>query len=174
MRLPPFREYPMSATARRVRDAADPVPPPEDGPHRMICRQMKMVMNSLVRRVDAHMQPLELTGMQWEPVMLLWLKRADTVAGLARVSQMGVPSMTRMLDRLEEKDLLRRERSELDRRVVNLHLTAKGKKVANKIWPIVVEGMHVHLDGFKKEELNQLSDLLGRMLANGARDAESN
>jgi DNA-binding MarR family transcriptional regulator len=140
----------------------------------MICRQMKMVMNSLVRRVDAHMQPLELTGMQWEPVMLLWLKRADTVAALARVSQVGVPSMTRMLDRLEQKDLLRRERSELDRRVVNLHLTPKGRKVASKIWPIVVEGMNVHLEGFKKEELNQLNDLLGRMLANGARDAQDN
>jgi DNA-binding MarR family transcriptional regulator len=163
----------MTATARRAREP-DLLPPPEDGPHRMICRQMKMVMSSLVRRVDTHMQPLELTGMQWEPVLLLWLKRADTVAGLARVSQVGVPSMTRMLDRLEQKDLLRRERSELDRRVVNLHLTAKGKKVANKIWPIVVDGMHVHLDGFKKEELNQLSDLLGRMLANGARDADQN
>lgn len=160
----------MSVTARR----ADSIPPPEDGTHRMICRQIKMVMNSLTRRVDAHMQPLELTGMQWEPLMLVWLKRADTVAGLARVSQVGVPSMTRMLDRLEQKDLLRRERSETDRRVVNLHLTAKGRKVANKIWPIVVEGMNVHLDGFRKEELNQLNDLLGRMLANGARDAQKN
>jgi DNA-binding MarR family transcriptional regulator len=159
----------MSATARKH---VDPVPPPEDGTHRMICRQIKMVMNSLTRRVDAHMQPLELTGMQWEPLMLVWLKRADTVAALARVSQVGVPSMTRMLDRLEQKDLLRRERSETDRRVVNLHLTAKGKKVANKIWPIVVEGMNVHLDGFRKEELNQLNDLLGRMLANGAQDAQ--
>ena len=162
----------MTATARRPREA-DSIPPPEDGTHRLICRQIKMVMNSLTRRVDAHMQPLELTGMQWEPVMLLWLKRADTVAGLARISQVGVPSMTRMLDRLEEKDLLRRERSETDRRVVNLHLTPKGKKVANKIWPIVVEGMHVHLDGFKKEELNQLNDLLARMLANGAREAQT-
>lgn len=161
----------MTATAKRLREV-DPVPPPEDGTHRMICRQIKMVMSSLTRRVDAHMQPLELTGMQWEPLMLVWLKRADTVAALARVSQVGVPSMTRMLDRLEQKDLLRRERSELDRRVVNLHLTPKGKKVANKIWPIVVEGMNVHLEGFKKEELNQLNDLLGRMLANGARDAE--
>jgi len=164
----------MTATARRIRDQNDPVPPPEDDPHRMICRQLKHVVNSLLRRVDQHMQPLELTGMQWEPVLMLWLKRADTVAGLARASQMGVASMTRMLDRLEQKDLLRRERSELDRRVVNLHLTAKGRKVAAKIWPIVVEGMHVHLDGFKKEELGQLNDLLGRMLANGARDAETN
>ncbi len=163
----------MTATTRRLRDV-DPVPPPEDGTQRMICRQIKLVMNSLTRRVDAHMQPLELTGMQWEPLMLVWLKRADTVAALARVSQVGVPSMTRMLDRLEQKDLLRRERSELDRRVVNLHLTPKGRKVAGKIWPIVVEGMNVHLEGFKKEELNQLHDLLGRMLANGARDAEKN
>ena len=136
----------------------------------MICRQLKQVMQSLVRRVDSRMQPLELTGMQWEPLMLLWLKRADTVAGLARVSQVGVPSMTRMLDRLEEKALLRRERSAVDRRVVNLHLTPKGKRIANRIWPIVVEGMHVHLEGFEKEELTQLSGFLGRMLANGARD----
>jgi len=162
----------MPATARRVRDNTDPVPLPENDPYRAICRQVKLVGSSLMRRVDQHMQPLELTGMQWEPVLMLWLKRADTVAGLARVSQMGFASMSRMLDRLEEKELLRRERSESDRRVVHLHLTAKGKKVANKIWPIVVEGMHVHLDGFKKEELAQLNDLLGRMMANGARDAE--
>ena len=161
-----------AAALRRARESADPVPPPEDNVHRAICRQIKLVFSSLVRRVDQHMQPLDLTGMQWEPVLMLWLKRADTVAGLARVSQMGFASMSRMLDRLEEKELLRRERSADDRRVVNLHLTTKGKKVANKIWPIVVEGMQVHLDGFKKEELAQFSDFLGRMLANGARDAE--
>jgi len=164
----------MNSAARRTRDATDAVPPPEDNVHRMICRQLKQVTSSLSRRVDRHMQPLELTGMQWEPVLILWLKRADTVAGLARLSQVGFASMSRMLDRLEGKDLLRRERSELDRRVVHLHLTAKGRKVASKIWPIVVEGMHVHLDGFKKEELSQLDALLGRMLANGARDAEAN
>ena len=163
----------MPVALRKIRETTDPVPPPEDDLHRSICRQVKQASSSLMRRVDQHMQPLELTGMQWEPVLMLWLKRADTVAGLARVSQMGFASMSRMLDRLEEKDLLRRERSADDRRVVHLHLTAKGKKIANKIWPIVVEGMHVHLDGFKKEELVQFSGFLTRMLANGARDAEA-
>src|SRR5215467_2387818 len=152
----------MPAALRKTRENTDPIPLPEDDPHRSICRQVKQVSSSLIRRVDQHMQPLELTGMQWEPVLMLWLKRADTVAGLARVSQVGFASMSRMLDRLEEKDLLRRERSADDRRVVHLHLTPKGKKIANRIWPIVVEGMHVHLDGFKKEELVQFSDFLGR------------
>src|ERR1700754_351144 len=116
------------ATPARVRTAADPVPPPEDNAHRAICRQIKQLSSSLVRRGDRHMQPLELTGMQWEPVLMLWLKRADTRAGLARYSQVGFAAMSRMLDRLEEKDLLRRERRETDRRVVHLHLTPKGKK----------------------------------------------
>ena len=117
----------MTAVARPLRERSreivpEIVPLPEDDPHRMICRQLKLVVNSLVRRVDRHMQPIELTGMQWEPLLMLWLKRADTVAGLARVSQVGFASMSRMLDRLEEKDLLRRERSETDRRVVHLQI----------------------------------------------------
>jgi DNA-binding MarR family transcriptional regulator len=164
---------PMSTIAARRREAADPVPPLEDDVQRSICRQVKLVLNSLVRRVDRHMQPLHLTGMQWEPILMLWLGRADTVAGLARVSQVSFASMSRMLDRLEAKQLLRRARSARDRRVVHLHLTQKGRRVAARIWPIVVAGMNVHLDGFTKEELVRFNDYLARMLANGARDAQT-
>jgi DNA-binding MarR family transcriptional regulator len=162
----------MSSSAARLRATPAPVPPVEDDIHRSICRQVKLAMNSLVRRVDRRMQPLELTGMQWEPVLVLWLKRADTVAGLARVSEVGFASMSRMLDRLEQKKLLRRERSAEDRRVVHLHLTPKGRRVAARIWPIVVEAMNMHLDGFRKDELARFNEYLARMLANGARDAE--
>ena len=163
----------MPAALKKTREPAESVPLPENDPHRMICRQLKLVASSLVRRVDLHMQPLELTGMQWEPLLMLWLGRADTVAALARAIQMGDASMSRMLDRLEDKGLVRRERSAADRRVVHLHLTPKGRKVANRIWPIVVDGMHVHLDGFKKDELVLFNDFLSRMLSNGARDAEA-
>src|SRR5262245_36291684 len=163
----------MPSSVARLREPAESVPPVEDDVQRSICRQVKLVMSSLLRRVDRRMQPLELTGMQWEPVLVLWLKRADTVQGLARVSQVGFASMSRMLDRLEKKKLLRRERSAADRRVVHLHLTPKGRRVAAKIWPIVVEGMNVHLDGFRKDELARFNDYLAPMLANGVRDAEA-
>ena len=163
----------MPSSVARLREPAESVPPAEDDVHRSICRQVKLVMSSLLRRVDRRMQPLELTGMQWEPVLVLWLKRADTVQGLARVSQVGFASMSRMLDRLEKKKLLRRERSASDRRVVHLHLTPKGRRVAAKIWPIVVEGMNVHLDGFRQDELARFNEFLARMLTNGVRDAEA-
>ena len=159
----------MPAAARRVREVTAPVPPPEDNVHRAICRQVKLVMSSLLRRVDQHMQPLELTGMQWEPVLMLWLKRADTVAGLARVSQMGFASMSRMLDRLEQKQLLVRQRSDSDRRVVNLTLTDKGRDAAAAIPPVVRDELSRHLQDFSPEETGQLVSMLNRMLENGAR-----
>jgi DNA-binding MarR family transcriptional regulator len=160
----------MTALARRRREAPDLAFAPDD-PQRLVGRLIKQVFSSLVRRIDERMQPLELTAMQWEPMLLLSLKRADTVAALARESQVDCGAMTRMLDRLEEKQLLRRRRSETDRRVVHLHLTVKGQKVAREIVPVVVEELEIHLSGFKKEELATLVALLSRMLKNGARDA---
>ncbi len=158
-----------AAAVRRPREVeADPF---GDEPHRTVGRLIKQVFNSLVRRIDARMQPLELTAMQGEPVLLLWLKRADTVAALARETRVDCGAMTRMLDRLEEKQLVRRQRSVEDRRVVHLHLTVKGQKVARTIMPVVMEELEAHLSDFRKDELTTLIGLLSRMLKNGAGDA---
>ena len=99
---------------------------------RAVGRLIKQVFSSLVRGVDQHMQPLELTAMQWEPILLLLLERADTVAALARESNVNCGAMTRMLDRLEEKQLVRRRRSADDRRVVHLELTDKGRRAGDE------------------------------------------
>jgi DNA-binding MarR family transcriptional regulator len=160
----------MASLARRRRDTPEPAVAADD-PQRVVGRLIKQVLTSIVRRIDERMQPLELTAMQWEPMLLLSLKRADTVAALARESQVDCGAMTRMLDRLEEKQLLRRRRSESDRRVVHLHLTVKGQKVAREILPVVLEELQVHLSDFRKDELLTLVQLLSRMLKNGARDA---
>jgi DNA-binding MarR family transcriptional regulator len=129
-------------------------------------RLIKLVFASLVRNVDTRMQPLELTAMQWEPLLLLSLGRADTVAGLARECNMDCGAMTRMLDRLEQKQLLQRQRSEHDRRVVHLVLTSKGRDVAGGIPLVVRDELQRHLHGFTPDETQQLTGLLLRMLAN--------
>lgn len=45
--------------------------------------------------------------------------------------------MTRMLDKLETKELLKRSRSDEDRRIVNLSLTIQGHHLAQQIPEIV-------------------------------------
>jgi DNA-binding MarR family transcriptional regulator len=141
--------------------------PATDSPSRTIGRLIKQVFSSLVRGVDDRMQPLELTAMQWEPLLLLFLERADTVAALARESQVDCGAMTRMLDRLEHKQLLRRRRSDADRRVVHLELTHKGVSVGKAIQPLINAELKRHLRGFSEDEISTLVGLLGRMLENG-------
>jgi len=138
---------------------------PEEPPLQ-IGRLLKLVFLSMLRNVDARMQPLELTAMQWEPLLLLALGRADTVAALARECQMDCGAMTRMLDRLEQKHLLLRSRNDVDRRVVNLSLTEKGRESAAGIPSLVREELQRHLMGFSPQDQQQLIVLLSRMLEN--------
>lgn len=135
-------------------------------PPLQVGRLLKLVFLSMLRSVDARMQPLELTAMQWEPLLLLALGRADTVAALARECQMDCGAMTRMLDRLEQKQLLLRTRNDADRRVVNLSLTDKGRESAAGIPALVREELQRHLIGFTAQDQQQLVDLLTRMLEN--------
>jgi DNA-binding MarR family transcriptional regulator len=135
---------------------------PEEPPLQ-IGRLVKLVFSSLLRNVDARMQPLELTAMQWEPLLLLALGRADTVAALARECQMDCGAMTRMLDRLEQKQLLLRSRNDA---VVNLSLTQKGRESAAGIPVLVREELQRHLNGFSPQDQQQLIVLLTRMLEN--------
>jgi len=141
---------------------------PADDPGLQVGRLIKLVFSSMLRSVDARMQPLELTAMQWEPLLMLALGRADTVAALARECNVDCGAMTRMLDRLEQKQLLQRQRSATDRRVVHLMLTGKGREAAGEIPQVVREELQRHLAGFSSAEIALLTGLMNRMIANAS------
>ena len=74
--------------------------------------------------------------------------------------------MTRMLDRLEAKDLIVRTRSTDDRRPVQLELTSNGERLAERLVAAIVKVLNRHLDGFSSDELELFKSFLRRMLAN--------
>jgi len=129
---------------------------------------IKQVYNSLNRTIDREMAPLELTAMQWRPMAMLALGRADTPAELARQAGVDTGAMTRTLDRLEAKGLLRRVRSQEDRRVVKLDLTETGRQTAQRIGPVLARVLNHHLRGFSTDEVSLLTHFLLRMIANGS------
>lgn len=128
---------------------------------------MKRVMSSILAQADARLAVYDLTHAQWLPLFKLAMKDCDTVAALSRELELDPGAMTRALDRLEAKGLVRRERSTEDRRVVHLVLTDEGRKVARKVPPVMAEVLNKHLKGFSEAEWQQLLGLLGRMVANG-------
>ncbi|WP_079418183.1 MarR family winged helix-turn-helix transcriptional regulator [Thiomonas intermedia] len=133
---------------------------------------MKRCIAVLVRNLEHQLQALDLTGTQWHPLLHVHLG-CDTVAACAREMQTDAGAMTRMLDRLEAKGLLTRERSSSDRRVVNLALTPRGTEVAAQIPHVLSEVLNEHLRGFSPKEFSQLLTLLQRFIDNGEALAEA-
>ncbi|ARP86148.1 MarR family winged helix-turn-helix transcriptional regulator [Bordetella genomosp. 9] len=136
----------------------------EDNPGYLI----KMVYNSMNRALDQEMAPLGLTATQWRPVAMIALGRADTAAELARLNGVDTGAMTRTLDRLEAKKLVRRQRSEQDRRVVRIELTEEGQAIARDIPANIARTVNHYLRGFSEAEVAMLMHFMRRMLANGS------
>jgi DNA-binding MarR family transcriptional regulator len=59
--------------------------------------------------------------------------REPSIRGLAERMQLRHHSVVELVDRLERRQLLRRERSRTDRRQVILHLTPRGEKILTQL-----------------------------------------
>ncbi|WP_232368467.1 MarR family winged helix-turn-helix transcriptional regulator [Azospira inquinata] len=129
---------------------------------------LSSVKNRLVQSMDAEMADLGMTGAQLPILMSLAHGRAKTAADLCRCMNYDTGSMTRMLDRLEEKGIIARERSATDRRIIHLKLTPAGRDIYPALVNKIIRVLSLHLQGFSAEELDLFRDFLRRMLANGA------
>lgn len=75
-----------------------------------------------------------------------------------------VPDITRLLDRLVEKRLVTRQRSDRDRRVVISALTNKGRRLLQTIDAPLEKQVSGNFPGFSSRDLDHLTVLLDRIL----------
>jgi DNA-binding MarR family transcriptional regulator len=127
---------------------------------------VKQAQNALHRTIDGKMAALDLTAMQWRPLMLIAHGKACTAADLSRWHGVDTSTMTRMLDRLQAKGLLVRKRCEKDRRIIYLELTEEGHRLTAKVPYLIAESFNQHLSGFNQQEVDQLKALLRRISSN--------
>lgn len=130
--------------------------------------QLVHLMTMMRREVELRMAAHGLTDAQWKPLWALKSGRAGNAIEMAREMGIDAGAITRLLDRLEAKGLVERVRSENDRRVVHLRLTADGENVAARIPHVLASVNNDFLQGFSDAEWKQLRKLVGRMTANGA------
>ncbi len=131
---------------------------------------VRRVQASLQRHIERRVQTLALTALQWSPLLLIAQGKGDTAAALARSLDTDTGAVTRMLDRLERKGLVRRQRSTGDRRVIHLALTAEGRHAIGLVPFAIAEVLNLHLTGFSEREVDQLKGFLRRIITNGNSD----
>lgn len=77
-------------------------------------------------------------------------------------------NITLVIDNLEKRGLVRREREEGDRRRVSVHLTPEGRKLIARVFPEhvgVITGALSALTADEQEELGRLCKKLGKAVA---------
>lgn len=121
--------------------------------------------NTLKDRIlDKQLVPYGVTSAQFKVLIIIAQFGADTPAELCRHLSLDSGSMTRMLDRLEQKQLIERTRSATDRRQVQLLLTAEGKAITDRLPQIGAEAMNELLSVLDAEEVASLERILSKVL----------
>ncbi|MEN6483023.1 MAG: MarR family transcriptional regulator [Anaerolineaceae bacterium] len=72
-------------------------------------------------------------------------------------------NMTTVIDNLEKRGLLRRERSKEDRRNIIVSLTEEGSALITKIFPTHLKNITHLFSGLTREELETLENLLRKL-----------
>jgi DNA-binding MarR family transcriptional regulator len=116
---------------------------------------------------DRRLAPLELSAAQFIVIAnLAGAEEPKSASDLCKGISYDAGAMTRMLDRLEGKGLIRRNRSPHDRRLMHLELTEEGRAAYPRMREISLTVANRFLRGFTKAEARQLEGLLTRMLEN--------
>lgn len=122
---------------------------------------------------DERLAAFELTAAQFVVITALATARLEdssvSITALCKRVTYDAGAMTRMLDRLESKGLIRRHRCTADRRVVYVDLTEQGRAAFPRMREISTGVLRRLLSGFTRVEVRQLEGYLGRMLQNARR-----
>ena len=118
---------------------------------------------------DAELSALEISSAQFIVIAALALAdSAKSASDLCKGISYDAGAMTRMIDRLESKGLIRRNRGADDRRVVYLELTDAGSRAYPRMRQVSMGVVNRFLRGFSQGEVRQLEGYLSRMLENAA------
>lgn len=113
-------------------------------------------------------QLFEAAGITFQQYNVLRILRGAGSEGIATL-EIGdrmierTPGVTRLLDRLEAKDFVRRERCPQDRRKVLCHISPKGLEMLASLDAPVVEADEAVFRGMAEEDLDVLIGILGRL-----------
>jgi DNA-binding MarR family transcriptional regulator len=118
---------------------------------------------------DAELSAKEISAAQFIVIAALALAdSARSASDLCKGLSYDAGAMTRMIDRLEGKGLIRRNRRPDDRRVVYVELTEEGSRAYPRMREVSMGVANRFLRGFSVAEARQLEGFLSRMLENAA------
>lgn len=127
--------------------------------------KISSVVNKLIQSKLAE-EGLEINAEIWSVLFCLWDKSGITQSELCKRTMNSKPSMSRIIQKMEEKGLIHREECNSDRRSVFIYLTEKGKrleKISNEASTQLIEKA---LKDITPKEMSITQSVIRRVLVN--------
>ncbi len=134
-----------------------------DGLDHVLGFHLRQAQGAMHRRIIALLAAVDLTQKQ---AAVLWLTGANPGAsqsGIGGALRMDRATTMAIIDRLEARDLLTRERSRVDRRRQELQLTTNGQALLVEVKRLIQTHEDAFAARFTAAELEVLKGLLGRV-----------
>lgn len=111
------------------------------------------------------LQEVSLTEQQWRVIRALKQYPESESKELANRCSLLSPSLTGILTRLEQQELITRRRSTEDQRVVLISLTPKAEAMFDEVAPLVDERYQQLTKKLSSKDMQKLDQLLNKILS---------
>ena len=131
-------------------------------------------ISRLLRRTfDERARNIGVTRPRWQVLMMLHRHEGINQGGLADLLDVEPITLCRMVDRLQEAELVERRRDPADRRAWRLFPTDKAQELLAELNPLGHEVIEIALAGIPQQERDALCSILKQIRQNLSRRTES-
>lgn len=128
--------------------------------------RVKLLSQLMARKLQERLEPFGLTPFHWVVLCCLWDEDGLPTSSIGEKLQQVGGTLTGVLDRMEERSLVRRERDIDDRRIWRIWLTEEGKQLETVLPPIVAEVPEQAMKGIPPAQRELFSQLVDQAIAN--------
>jgi len=128
--------------------------------------RIKLLSQLMGRKFQERLEPFDLTPFHWVVLCCLWEEDGLPTSSLGEKLQQVGGTLTGVLDRMEQRGVIYRERDTRDRRIWRIWLTEAGRSLQTELPPIAFELREQAMQGFTPADREQLSALIDQVIAN--------
>lgn len=128
--------------------------------------KLKLASQLMYRDFLERLEPYGLTPFHYLVLCCLWEEDGLSTSGIAdKLKQLGA-TLTGVVDRMEQRNLVYRQRDNRDRRVVRIWLTDEGKQLMTVLPALGEKTIFAATQDISESEQQAMLQLLDRLIAN--------
>ena len=136
-----------------------PLVPPEDS----LGYQIRLTYRAFDRAIASRMPDLGLKAGYWHYLRNLWLQDGITQKELGDAINVKPSTVVAMMASMESAGLITRKKHATDARKTCIYLTAKGRKLEEKLLPIAAELNELATVGIPKRDIDKCLSVLKKL-----------